>query len=164
MFAVPNVLAQPIRPVPARDHAELVHVWEKSEFELLSRGDMAGFYGCAHAVRRQLLEVSSVHAYQNARGVPVAFIALAESQVLMLDVLPDYRNQGIGSDLLAFAVRQLQARCVELPEAWAAALAFYRSRGFQRIGPAFPGNFRGSTQTLLRLECAAERPRGLLSR
>ena len=164
MFAVTHTLASPIRPVPASEHAELVHVWEKSEFELLSGHGMAALYGCAHAVRRQLLEVSSVQAYYTARGRPVAFVALAEAQVVLLDVLPDYRNQGLGTALLERAVGRLQASFVELPEAWPAALAFYRGRGFRRVGPSFQGLFRGRPQTLLRLEHTHEPGRSLRSR
>lgn len=146
---------QPIRTVPARDHAELLHIWEKSEFELLGRAGLAPLYHCSHEIRRLLLEVSGVYAYPSPRGAPVGFVAVSESRIALLDVLPDYRYQGIGSALLRFAVKQAGAREVELPEAWAEAQAFYRHHGFTRNGPTVSGLFRGCRQTLVRLACPA---------
>lgn len=147
---------QPIRSVPARDHAELLHIWEKSEFELLGRAALAPLYSGSHEIRRLLLEVSGVYAYPGPRGAPVAFVAVAEDRIALLDVLPDYRHQGIGSELLHFAVQQIGARLVELPEAWAEAQAFYRHHGFSRVGPTMLGSFRGQHQTLVRLACSAQ--------
>lgn len=155
MQALTKHRVQPIRPVPAREHAELLHIWEKSEFELLGRASLAPLYRCNHEIRRLLLEVSGVYAYPSSRGAPVAFVAVAEERIALLDVLPDYRYQGIGSALLRFAVQQAGAREVELPDAWTEAQAFYRHHGFTRNGPTMTGLFRGSRQTLVRLACPA---------
>lgn len=155
MQALTRHRVQPIRTGFSREHGELLHIWEKSEFELLGRASLAPLYGCAHEVRRLLLEVSGVYVYPNARGAPVAFIAVAEDRIALLDVLPDYRYQGIGSELLRFAVREAGARQVQLPEAWTEAQAFYRHHGFSRVGPGVQGQYRGSHQTLVNLACPA---------
>ena len=72
-------------------------------------------------------------------GFAVGRVAADEAEIIMLGVLPDFRKNGHGTDLLVQFEVEAQTRgaksiYLEVAADNAAALALYKSREFNRVG------------------------------
>ena len=62
------------------------------------------------------------------------FAGVAAGRVEMLFVDPDYRGQGVGKQLLRYAIEHLNAEQLDVNEQNPQALGFYLKQGFEIIG------------------------------
>lgn len=60
----------------------------------------------------------------------VGFIGVAENNIEMLFVHNDYRKEGIGRELIMYAIKNLQAYKVDVNEQNVQAVGFYQHMGF----------------------------------
>ena len=73
----------------------------------------------------------SVRLYKHCDGNRIwGFVGVAEGKIEMLFVDPEGMGRGIGRRLVEFAVSELGATQVDVNEANAGAIAFYRKMGF----------------------------------
>lgn len=63
-------------------------------------------------------------------GCLVGFIGVAENNIEMLFVHNDYRGEGIGRELIMYAIKNLQAYKVDVNEQNSQAVGFYQHMGF----------------------------------
>ncbi|MEL6549504.1 MAG: GNAT family N-acetyltransferase [Pseudomonadota bacterium] len=99
----------------------------------------AGAHGWRKADFEEALTNPSMIIVDSQNGYALARTTLDEAELLLIAVLPEARRAGHGGALLAALERALVARGVkrlflEVMEANAAAVAFYRRRGFKETG------------------------------
>ncbi|MHC6226945.1 GNAT family N-acetyltransferase [Pseudomonas sp. X10] len=116
------------------DYPELVRVWEASvrathdflpEYYILLLRD--------HVLRHYLDAVMLVCCKTCAQRIG-GFAGVANGQVDMLFVAPEYRGQGIGKRLLGYAIEELNAERLDVNEQNTQALGFYLNQGFEVVG------------------------------
>jgi len=124
----------PIRPRQPADHAVLLDIWHRAVLathDFLSTQDVQSLY---HQVDELYLPAVTVQVWTDEAGRVRGFIGLSDRHVEMLFVDPDYRGQGLGSQLLDDARRRLGLLTVDVNEQNPAAHGFYRRYGFQDTG------------------------------
>ena len=81
----------------------------------------------------------------------IGFIGVAEENIEMLFVAPEFFNQGIGSHILQYAIENQQAKKVDVNEQNPAAVGFYQHLGF-RIVARSPLDGQGQPFPLLHMQ------------
>lgn len=81
----------------------------------------------------------------------IGFIGVAEENIEMLFVAPEFFNQGVGSHLLQYAIENQQAKKVDVNEQNPAAVGFYQHLGF-RIVARSPLDGQGQPFPLLHMQ------------
>jgi putative acetyltransferase len=122
-----------ISPVKAADYERVVEVWEASvraTHHFLREADIQIF---RPMIVRALPDIAPFCLRDSDQQV-VGFIYVAQSNVDMLFVHPDWRGQGMGGRLLRYAVEQLQATTLDVNEQNEQALGFYLRMGFEVVG------------------------------
>ncbi|MBD5627013.1 MAG: GNAT family N-acetyltransferase [Desulfovibrio sp.] len=148
----PPAVAAEIRAARAADHPALVALWRRSveaSHAFLAPGDLGDI---ENEVRRGLTAVPELWLAE-AEGAPAGFLGCTGSHVDMLFVAPGHFRRGVGSLLLAHARRLHGPLRLSANEANAAALAFYRARGFRVTGRS-PVDSEGRPYPLLHLSQA----------
>lgn len=132
--ADPPVPAVTVRPsTGAPEHPQLVAIWRAAvdaTHDFLSTAD------------RDEIEAALPTAYLPAvvlavaerDGRPVGFAGVRDGRLEMLFVVPEAHGSGIGSALLAHAVREHGVTEVDVNEQNVGAAAFYARRGFEVVG------------------------------
>ena len=71
-----------------------------------------------------------------AAGYAAVYCVCGEADIARVAVLPEYRRQGIATQLLLKSFEENQADCVflDVRESNAAAIKLYKSLGFEQIG------------------------------
>ncbi|WP_288318901.1 GNAT family N-acetyltransferase [Xylanibacter caecicola] len=113
---------------------ELVVIWEaavRDSHDFLSEDDIAFF---RREIPEKYLPALDVYAMQGAGGRLLGFMSLSDGMTEMLFIDPRHKGKGYGRRLLDFAVMERGIRRVDVNEQNPAALAFYRSRGFEVTG------------------------------
>lgn len=144
-----------VRAAGAADHAALTALWRRSveaTHAFLAPGEADEI---ENEVRRGLTSVPELWIAE-AGGAPAGFLGCTESHVDMLFVAPELFRRGAGSLLLAHARSLHGPLCLEVNEANAGALAFYRARGF-RVEGRSPVDCAGRPYPLLHLRQAGAR-------
>ena len=144
--------ANRVRAAREADHAALVALWRRSveaSHAFLAPGDVADI---ENEVRRGLGAVPELWLAE-AEGAPAGFLGCTGSHVDMLFVAPERFRRGVGSLLLDHARRLHGPLALEVNEGNAAALAFYRARGFAVTGRS-PVDNEGRPYPLLHLSQA----------
>lgn len=67
-------------------------------------------------------------------GTPAGFIGIAGDKVEMLFLHPSAQGKGLGKRLMDFAIRDRQARRVDVNEQNTRAVGFYYKQGFELVG------------------------------
>lgn len=91
-------------------------------------------------------------------GQPIGFSGVADGNLEMLFIAAAERGTGVGSALLAHAVRELGAIAVDVNEQNQQATAFYLNRGFEVTGRSDTDE-AGRPYPLLHLKISRARPR-----
>ena len=119
-----------IENVTSRDFAELLVVWEDSvraTHDFITDADIAEFKPMimAHA-----FPAVTLRCIKGDNQKILGFIGVAENKIEMLFMLNKCRGQGIGKQLLNFAINELEATKVDVNEQNPLAVEFYKYMGF----------------------------------
>ncbi|WP_087021154.1 GNAT family N-acetyltransferase [Thaumasiovibrio subtropicus] len=72
-------------------------------------------------------------AIRNERQQILGMVGIANKQVFLLSVLPNYQRQGLAKRLLDFAIDEYGAHKAEIPAKNEAALALFHAQGFYSV-------------------------------
>ena len=121
-------------PVHAAELPRVVDVWEASvraTHLFLTEADIQFF---KPLVQEELPHVAQLACVRDGEGQVAGFIGVEHDKVEMLFVHPSWRGQGIGRQLMTYAVTTLGATLVDVNEQNPQAVGFYMRMGFEVIG------------------------------
>lgn len=110
---------------------QLLKVWEsavRQTHTFLSESEILRIKGY---VPDAIGNVASLLVSMDESDIPVAFLGLEGSRIEMLFVDTSHRGQGIGKQLVAFAIENYAASEVTVNEQNPLAIGFYKHMGFQ---------------------------------
>lgn len=110
----------------------ILRVWERSVLathDFLTRSDYEEIKELVAAIDFKDFDVYCLTRQEAVLG----FIGIAENKIEMLFIDPECFGQGLGLELLSFAVKELQADQVDVNEQNSKALRFYQKFGFEVI-------------------------------
>ena len=102
-------------------------------------------------VWQALKEIPLLHTICEAGGKRVGFMGVQADRLEMLFLHPQVCGRGLGTHMLAFAVKELGVRRLDVNEQNPAALKFYLSRGF-RVTARSPLDSQGKPWPILHME------------
>ncbi len=120
-----------IEDVTSADFAELLAVWEDSvraTHDFITEIDIAEF---KPMIIEHAFPAVTLKCVKDDHKSILGFIGVADNKVEMLFVLNKCRGQGIGRQLLTFAINKLQAIRVDVNEQNPLAVEFYKHMGFE---------------------------------
>ena len=120
-----------IENVTSSDFAELLVVWEDSvraTHDFITDADIAEF---KPIIMAQAFPAVTLKCVRGEKQKIIGFIGVAENKIEMLFVLDKCRGQGIGQQLLNFAINELEATKVDVNEQNPLAVEFYKHMGFE---------------------------------
>ncbi len=123
-----------ISPGATSDVPRLVELWEASvraTHHFVSEADIQFF---KPLVRDGLADIPHLACARDSAGQLRGFIGVAGTKIEMLFIDPAWRGQGIGRQLLSYAITRLAATLVDVNEQNQQALGFYQRMGFVVIG------------------------------
>ncbi|WP_029457965.1 GNAT family N-acetyltransferase [Solidesulfovibrio alcoholivorans] len=132
------------------EYPALAELWEASvraTHSFVTEADIRVF---KPLVRDTYLAAVALRCARDVSGAALGFVGVAAGKIEMLFVAPACFGQGIGSALLTCAVETLGATDVDVNEQNAAALAFYKRRGFTVVGRS-PCDGQGKPYPLLHM-------------
>ena len=112
------------------DYPELLSLWEESvraTHHFLGEADILAYKKLIGDKYLQSLNLYCIRTENKISG----FIGLQKNLIQMLFVHPKYMNQGIGKELVNFAISKHKAFEVDVNEQNTNALTFYKSLGFE---------------------------------
>ena len=108
---------------------QILEVWEKSVLATHYFLNASDFISIKEIV--QSIDFSAFDLYCLMHKTSVCgFIGVADRKIEMLFLSPDYIGQGLGKQLLSFAIQNLQAFKVDVNEQNQKAVEFYKKSGF----------------------------------
>lgn len=110
--------------------ARLLAIWEsavKKTHTFLSENDIAEI---KPEVQQALMAMEQLYGYCDESDVLQGFIGIANQKIEMLFVDDNARGQGIGKQLLNYAIDSLNAQYVDVNEQNDQGVGFYRHMGF----------------------------------
>jgi putative acetyltransferase len=116
------------------DEPRLFEVWQSSvraTHSFLSDADLATLIPLARA---EIAAFTPIYCLRDAHARPIAMLGMQGRKIDMLFVHADHRGRGAGRVLTEFAIRELDANCVDVNEQNDLAVGFYEYMGFHRIG------------------------------
>lgn len=123
-----------IYPANPTHYDELVHVWlasVKATHDFLSEDDIAFFH--QHIASDYFPAVALYYTVDDTQKI-TGFVGVADQQVEMLFIHPDYRGQGVGKALLTYALTELGIKTVDVNEQNQQAVDFYLHMGAKVTG------------------------------
>ena len=120
------------KPLPS-DFDEITDVWEASvraTHDFLKEEDILFF---RPLILNEYLKVVDLYMIKS-EGRIAGFTGLSETAIEMLFIHSDFRGNGIGRELLQFAVREKLVTKVDVNEQNAQAVGFYQKMGFMVKG------------------------------
>jgi putative acetyltransferase len=116
------------------DYPELIRVWEASV--RATHDFLPDDYICLlrEQMRKQYLDAVMLICCKDRHQRISGFAGVAAGRVEMLFVDPEYRSQGVGKQLLRYAIEHLNAEQLDVNEQNPQALGFYLKQGFEIIG------------------------------
>lgn len=139
-----------IEPAGEKDFDEIAQVWEASvraTHDFLQESDIERL---APLVRNRYLPAVRLYCIRDGAERIAAFTGLSERHIEMLFVRPDRRGEGLGRQLLRFAVEHHGIRSVDVNEQNPQATAFYLRMGF-RVADRSPLDPEGEPYPILHL-------------
>jgi len=121
-------------PVHAADFPRVLDVWEASvraTHHFLTEADIQFF---KPLVEEELPQVVELACMRDGDGQVTGFIGVEHTKVEMLFIHPSWRGQGIGRQLMTYAITALSVRLVDVNEQNTQAVGFYLRMGFEVIG------------------------------
>lgn len=121
-----------IFPVLAEDYPRVVEVWEASvraTHHFVAESDIEIF----RPIVRDVLPLQTLVCVRDGAGMVAGYVGVSGEKVEMLFIHPDYRGQGAGRRLMAYAVETLGATEVDVNEQNDQAVGFYLHLGFEVV-------------------------------
>lgn len=141
--------------IPSENYREVVNVWEASvraTHHFLPESDIQYF---KPLILNQYLDSVQLSCLKDQQGKIAGFLGVAGGKIEMLFIHPDVRGQGVGKQLLLYAVQELGAKKVDVNEQNEQAVGFYQHLGFKVIGRS-PVDGMGKPYPLLHMEIAGK--------
>ncbi len=116
------------------DYEEIVEVWEASvraTHHFLSEADIQYF---KPLILNEYLKAVHLLCVKDNFGKIIGFLGVREDSLEMLFLHPNARGQGIGTQLVNYAIQQLNIKKVDVNEQNPDALGFYQHVGFVVTG------------------------------
>ncbi|WP_299610089.1 acetyltransferase [uncultured Aquimarina sp.] len=123
-----------IDTINTSEYQEVVEVWESSvraTHHFLKEEDIAYF---KPLILNTYLDAVTLRCVRNENKKIVGFLGVAEQNLEMLFIDPDYRGKRIGKSLLAYSIDQMEVIKVDVNEQNEQAVGFYKHEGFEVIG------------------------------
>ncbi len=126
-------MKQRIIKINKTQYQEVVEVWEASvraTHHFLKEEDIAYF---KPLILNTYLDAVELRCIKNTENKIVGFLGVAEQNLEMLFIDPEYRGKQIGKTLLNYAIDQMNVTKVDVNEQNEQAVGFYKHFGFQVI-------------------------------
>ena len=122
-----------IEAVNKTEYQELVNVWEASvraTHHFLKEKDIRYF---KPLILNNYLDAVALRCIKNNKNKIVGFLGVAEQNLEMLFIDPEYRGKKIGKTLLNYSIDKLKVNKVDVNEQNEQAVGFYKHFGFEII-------------------------------
>ena len=116
------------------DYPELTRIWEASVRATHDFLPDSYIERLRHLVLTRYLDAVMLICTKDARQRITGFAGVAAGKVEMLFIDPHYRGQGLGRQLLHYAITSMNADELDVNEQNPQALGFYIKQGFEVIG------------------------------
>lgn len=113
---------------------DVVDVWEASvraSHHFLKEEDIEYFKPLILNTYLDAVELRGIRTIENKIA---GFLGVAEQNLEMLFIHPNYRGKGLGKTLLAYSIEQMNVRKVDVNEQNEQAVGFYIHSGFEVVG------------------------------
>ncbi|UII20492.1 GNAT family N-acetyltransferase [Fulvivirga ligni] len=120
--------------ISKEEYPEVVEVWEASvraTHDFLAEADIQYF---KPLILNTYLDAVELRCVRNEVGKIVAFSGVADQNLEMLFIHPDYRGFGMGKTLLNCTIEELNVQQVDVNEQNDQAVGFYLHNGFEVYG------------------------------
>ena len=124
-------MEQNIDVVHKTEYQDVVNVWESSvraTHDFLKEDDIQYF---KPLILNTYLDAVELRCMRNKDKAIVGFLGVAEDNLEMLFIDPNYRGKGIGKSLLNYAIKNLNITKVDVNEQNEQAVGFYKHSGFE---------------------------------
>jgi putative acetyltransferase len=142
-----------IENVKKEEHQKLIEIWEASvraTHDFLSEDYL---FELKTLILEKYFSVVDLKSAKNSNDEILGFCGVHDGNIEMLFISPEARGKGIGSLLVAYAVKNQGATKVDVNEQNILALGFYQHIGFSVIGRS-PFDGQGKPYPLLHMELA----------
>lgn len=139
-----------IENVEKADHLKLIEIWEASvraTHDFLVEDDIQAL---RPLILEQYFDAVDLRCAKNTHGEIQGFCGVHDGNIEMLFIAPEARGKGIGSLLVAYAIKSQGATKIDVNEQNGQALGFYQHIGFSVIGRS-PVDGQGKPYPLLHL-------------
>ncbi|WP_316829548.1 GNAT family N-acetyltransferase [Pseudoalteromonas piscicida] len=105
-----------ISPVTSSDYQELLAVWEDSvraTYDFITEADIAYF---KPIIIEQAFPNAMLYCVKNDDAKVVGFIGVYDQKIEMLFVLANSKEQGVGTELLRFALETQNVQFIDVNE------------------------------------------------
>ncbi|WP_067212862.1 GNAT family N-acetyltransferase [Marinomonas aquimarina] len=139
-----------IEIVQKADHLKLLEVWEASvraTHDFLAEEDLQEL---KPLILDQCFDAVDLRCVKNGDGEIQGFCGVHDGNIEMLFISPDARGKGIGSKLVAYAIKEQEASRVDVNGQNHQALGFYLHIGFKVTGRS-PLDGQGKPYPLLHM-------------
>lgn len=113
------------------EYNEVVNIWEASvraTHHFLKEEDIQYF---KPLILNTYLAVVELKCVRNEEGRIIGFLGVANQNLEMLFIDPDYRGKQVGKTLLNFSIEKMNVRKVDVNEQNEQAVGFYKKCGFE---------------------------------
>lgn len=120
--------------IKTEEYQQVVDVWEASvraTHNFLKEEDIQHF---KPLILNHYLQAVELKCVRNEKAEIIAFSGVANGNLEMLFIHPDYRGKGIGKQLLNYSVDKMGVTKVDVNEQNEQAVGFYQHSGFKIIG------------------------------
>ncbi|MCO4797709.1 MAG: GNAT family N-acetyltransferase [Colwelliaceae bacterium] len=133
------------------DYLDLIEIWERSVRATHDFLPEENIKTLKPLILKHYFDAVDLRVAKNEHNIIVGFIGVAESNIEMLFISPEYRNHGIGSLLLKNSIEHQAAFKVDVNVQNPAAIGFYKYLGFKEVGSS-PIDGQGNPFPLLHME------------
>ncbi|MBR9776036.1 MAG: acetyltransferase [Cytophagales bacterium] len=119
--------------ISKEEYKEVVEIWEASvraTHDFLKEEDIEYF---KPLILNTYLDAVELKCIRNNDRKIVGFLGVADQNLEMLFIDPDFRGKGIGKALLNYSIHKLNVRKVDVNEQNEQAVGFYKHFGFEVI-------------------------------
>ena len=122
-----------IQTITKNDYLELINIWESSvsaTHDFLTEHDIIELKSL---ILDQYFDAVDLRCLKTTDNRITGFIGVAESNIEMLFVSPEYFGRGVGKQLTKYAIDYQDATKVDVNEQNPKAIGFYKNLGFIEV-------------------------------
>ncbi|SEH91382.1 putative acetyltransferase [Paenimyroides aquimaris] len=122
-----------ISDIKKDEYNEVIQVWEASvraTHLFLKEEDIQYF---KPLILNTYLDAVALKCVKNETDKIIGFLGVAEQNLEMLFIHPDYRGKHVGKTLVNFAITEMNIKKVDVNEQNEQAVGFYKKCGFETI-------------------------------